>query len=99
MLNNSVSGTKTYLTEKQKGQSYGSQYRVYLQDGEAENTEATFRLVQERLTHKKIKKIVIASATGTVRKAMDFFKNQGIKLYNHRTSSVRFLLRKECLSD
>jgi uncharacterized protein len=54
---------------------------VYFEDGGEENTEATFKLVQERLSHKEIKKIVLASTTGTTaRKAMDFFKDQEVKL-------------------
>ena len=54
---------------------------VYFEDSGEENTEATFKLVQERLNHMEIKKIVLASTTGaTARKAMNFFKNQGIKL-------------------
>jgi len=54
---------------------------VYFEDSGEENTEATFKLVQERLNQLEIKKIVLASTTGTAAwKAMDFFKNQGIKL-------------------
>jgi uncharacterized protein len=54
---------------------------VYFEDGGAGNTEATFKLVQERLNSKDIKKIVLASTTGaTARKAMDLFKDQGVKL-------------------
>ena len=54
---------------------------VYFEDGGPENAEATFKLVQERLGHKEIKKIVLASTTGaTARKAMDFFKDQEVKL-------------------
>ena len=54
---------------------------VYFEDGGEENTEATFKLVQERLSHKEIKKIVLASTTGTTaRKAMDFFKDKEVKL-------------------
>ncbi len=54
---------------------------VYFEDGGAENTEATFKLVQERLRHNEVKKIVLASTTGTTaRKAMDFFKDQEVKL-------------------
>jgi hypothetical protein len=54
---------------------------VYFEDGGEENTEATFKLVQERLSHKEIKKIVLASTTGTTaRRAMDFFKDQEVKL-------------------
>jgi hypothetical protein len=54
---------------------------VYFDESGAENTETTFKLVRERLRQDEIKKIVIASTTGaTARKAMDFFKEQGIKL-------------------
>lgn len=54
---------------------------VYFEDGGAENTQATFELVRERLSQNEIKKIVIASTTGaTAKKAMDFFKDQEIKL-------------------
>jgi hypothetical protein len=54
---------------------------VYFEVGGAENTEATFRLVQDRLGREDIKKIVIASTTGaTARRAMEFFKDQGVKL-------------------
>ena len=54
---------------------------VYFEDNGPENTEAVFRLVQERLKDSGIKKLVIASTTGsTARKAMDFFKDSGIKL-------------------
>jgi hypothetical protein len=54
---------------------------VYFEGGGAENTDATFKLVQERLSQNDIKKIVLASTTGaTARTAMDFFKDQGIKL-------------------
>ncbi len=54
---------------------------VYFEDMGPENTEATFRLVQERLKNLGIKKLVLASTTGaTARKAMEFFKNSGVKL-------------------
>ncbi len=54
---------------------------VYFEDITPENTEAVFRLVQERLKGSGIKKLVIASTTGsTAEKAMDFFKDSGIKL-------------------
>lgn len=54
---------------------------VYFEDGGAENTEATFKLVQGRLDSGEINKIVLASTTGaTAAKAMDFFKDQGVKL-------------------
>jgi hypothetical protein len=46
-----------------------------------ENTDVTFRLAQKRAKELKIKKIVIASTTGaTAKKAMDYFKNDGIQL-------------------
>jgi len=54
---------------------------IYFEDIRPENTETVFRLVQERLTGSGIKKLVIASTTGsTAKKAMDFFKDSGIKL-------------------
>lgn len=54
---------------------------TYFEEGGAENTEATFKLVQERIRSNEIKKIVLASTTGaTAKKAMDFFKDQGVKL-------------------
>ncbi len=54
---------------------------VYFEERKPENTEITFRLVQERLNALGIKKLVLASTTGaTARKAMEFFKGQGIKL-------------------
>ena len=46
-----------------------------------ENTEATFRLVLERLKTLGIKKLVLASTTGaTAKKALEFFKDAGFKL-------------------
>ena len=54
---------------------------VYFEEGGPDNTEAVFKLVQERLDALGIKKIVIASTTGaTARKAMDFFGDKGVKL-------------------
>jgi hypothetical protein len=54
---------------------------VYFEDIEPENTEATFRLVLERLKALKIKKLVLASTTGTTaKKAMEFFKDAGVKM-------------------
>jgi hypothetical protein len=54
---------------------------VYFEEGGPENTEATFKLVQERLKNLDIKKIVLASTTGaTAEKAMDFFRNMEVKL-------------------
>ncbi len=54
---------------------------VYFDDITPENTEAVFSLVHERLKGSGIKKLVIASTTGsTAEKAMCFFKDSGIKL-------------------
>lgn len=54
---------------------------VYFEDIKPENTDVTFRLVRERLNTAGIKKLVLASTTGaTARKAMDFFKEKGVKL-------------------
>ena len=54
---------------------------VYFEDTRADNTETTFRLVRERLNTLGIKKLVLASTTGTTaRRALDFFKDQGVKL-------------------
>jgi hypothetical protein len=54
---------------------------VYFEEGGPDNTEAVFKLVQERLDTLGIKKIVIASTTGaTARKAMEFFGDKGVKL-------------------
>jgi hypothetical protein len=54
---------------------------VYFEDSKPENTEAVFRLVQERLHDSGIRKVVLASTTGTTaKKAMDFFKDSGIRL-------------------
>lgn len=54
---------------------------VYFEDITPANTEAVFRLVQDRLKGSRIKKLVIASTTGsTAQKAMDFFKDSGVKL-------------------
>ncbi len=54
---------------------------VYFEDIKPENTESVFRLVQERLKGSGIKKLVIASTTGsTAQRAMGFFKDDGIKL-------------------
>lgn len=54
---------------------------VYFESMGPENTETTFKLVQERLRSLGIKKLVLASTTGaTARKAMEFFKNDGVQL-------------------
>lgn len=54
---------------------------IYFEGLGPENTDVTFRLVQERLKSLGVKKLVLASTTGaTARKAMDFFKGQDIKL-------------------
>lgn len=54
---------------------------VYFEEIKPENTESTLSLVLERLDILRIKKLVLASTTGaTARKAMDFFKDKGVKL-------------------
>jgi len=54
---------------------------VYFEDVRAENTETTFRLVEERAKALGIAKVVLASTTGaTAMKAVEFFKGKGIKL-------------------
>jgi hypothetical protein len=54
---------------------------VYFEEIGPENTGKTFELVEERLRDRGIKKMVIASTTGaTAIKALDFFKNQGVKI-------------------
>lgn len=54
---------------------------VYFEDIGPENTEATFRLVLDRLKALGIKKLVLASTTGaTAKKALEFFKDAGVKL-------------------
>ena len=54
---------------------------VYFEDIGPENTEATFKLVLERLKSQGIKKLVLASTTGaTAKKASEFFKEAGVKL-------------------
>jgi len=54
---------------------------VYFGERRSENTDLTFNLVQEKLKTTGIRKLVIASTTGaTARKAMDFFKDAGVRL-------------------
>jgi len=54
---------------------------VYFEDVRGENTETTFRLVEERARSLGIKKVVLASTTGaTAMKAVDCFKEKGVKL-------------------
>jgi hypothetical protein len=54
---------------------------VYFGDIRPENTEVTFGLVREKLKTLGINKLVLASTTGaTARKAMDLFKEEGIRL-------------------
>ncbi len=54
---------------------------IYLEEIGPQNTEITFRAVKERLKGSGIKKIVIASTTGsTARMAGDYFKDTGIRL-------------------
>jgi len=54
---------------------------VYFEDIKPGNTDITFGLVQERLTALGIRKLVLASKTdATAGKAVDFFKEKGVKL-------------------
>lgn len=54
---------------------------TYFEEIRPENTDVTFRLVQDRLKQSDIKKIVLASTTGaTAQKAMEFFKGQDVQL-------------------
>jgi len=54
---------------------------TYFEEMGAQNTEAAFELVKERLEHIKVRKLVIASTTGeTARKALDFFGGTGVQL-------------------
>jgi uncharacterized protein len=54
---------------------------VYFEECGEGNTDETFELVLERLGKNDIKKLALASTTGsTASKAMDFFKAQDIKL-------------------
>lgn len=54
---------------------------VYFEEIAPGNTEAVFRLVKERIKGSGIKKLVVASTTGsTAQKAMDFFQDSGVTL-------------------
>ena len=54
---------------------------TYSEDVRADNTEATFALVRERLKGSAIKKLVLASTTGTTaERAARFFRDDGVKL-------------------
>jgi len=54
---------------------------VYFEERKPENTETTLGLVKARLNGAGIQKLVIASTTGaTAKKAMEFFRDSGIKL-------------------
>lgn len=54
---------------------------TYFEEIRPENTDVTFRLLQERLKQSDIKKIALASTTGaTAQKAMEFFKGQDVRL-------------------
>ncbi len=54
---------------------------MYYDSAKDDHTEETFKLVEERLKGSGITKIVLASTTGaTARRAMNFFKDRGIKL-------------------
>lgn len=54
---------------------------VYFESVTPENTAIAFSLALERMKVQGIKKLVLASTTGeTAGKAMDFFKDEGVKL-------------------
>lgn len=54
---------------------------TYFEDLKADNTEVTFGLVKERMETTGVKRIVLASTTGTTAvKAMEYFKNQDIQI-------------------
>ena len=54
---------------------------AYFEDLKTDNTETTFRMVEERLKATAIKKIVLASTTGaTAMKALEYFQNQDVKI-------------------
>jgi hypothetical protein len=54
---------------------------VYFEKVTPENTETTFELVRDKLRSTGIKKLVLASTTGaTAKKAVEFFKDMGVKL-------------------
>jgi uncharacterized protein len=54
---------------------------VYFEEVKLENTDITFKLVLERLKAGEIKKLVLASTTGTTaRKAMEFFEGTGVQI-------------------
>ena len=54
---------------------------TYFEDIKPENTETTFKLVEERLRLSEIQKLVIASTTGnTASKALEVFGDKGVRL-------------------
>ncbi len=54
---------------------------IYFDSVKVDNTEATFQAVEHRLVDTGINKVVLASTTGaTAIKAMNFFKDKGVKL-------------------
>ena len=54
---------------------------VYFEKVSQENTEITFALVKEKLRSTEIRKLVLASTTGaTAKKAVEFFKDMGVKI-------------------
>lgn len=54
---------------------------VYFEEINPENTDITFKVVQERLGRSDIKKLVLASTTGvTAKKALEFFSGIDLKL-------------------
>lgn len=54
---------------------------VYFEDIKADNTDNTFKMVEERLKAMAVKKIVLASTTGvTAIKALEYFREQDVQL-------------------
>jgi len=54
---------------------------VYFEDIKPDNTEITFRLVEDRVKATAIKKIVVASTTGTTAmKAMEYFRELDVQI-------------------
>lgn len=69
----------------------------YYESVKDDNTEETFRIVKKRLKESGITKIVLASTSGaTAKRAMEYFKDAGIKLvvvphqFNFQVETNRF---------
>ena len=71
---------------------------TYFETLDPGNTDITFRLARDRAHTLNIKKIVIASTSGaTAKKAMEYFKNDGIQLNCH-SPSMGLSPRDQCVS-